>query len=443
MTTPPLPHRTNGAVAPTKAAAKPERQADSGAGTAAPAVRARADQPASDPPAGSTRRPRPQRRRGIRTTLAGALLAAMLAGALGLRYGVPHAAEGIVLAEAPLVFDISGPGTLTAIESSTAGARIQGMITALHADRSDRVRKGDPLADIAADDLKSNLAAATASRDAARRAVDLAEADRERAEAGLRNARLSHDRQRDLLRQGTTSQASYDTALATLQQAEADVARTEAAVSQARAQAISAEATVALNRTRLEDAVVRAPFDGIVVSRDRNLGDVVTPGTSLFSIVDPASLVLTARFDESTMAEIRPGQQASLSFASAPDRRVAAHVHRLGRTVDEETREFTVDVKPDRLPDTWAIGQRGTARVAVGAAARTLSIPTDAIVHDDGRPGLWFVVNGRAWWRPVTFGRIGDGRAEIRSGGAPGDTVLLKPAGAYRGMRVDRAETAR
>jgi len=369
------------------------------------------------------------------TTLATAMIVLLASAALLFRYGWPRAVETFTVAKSALTGELRGPGTVDALGNAVISARVQGRITELFVDRNDSVAKGALIARIACDDLANQVAAAVASHDAAVRAVVQARADKVRTEATFANAETVFARKAALLRQGWATQADYDIALANRRQGEAELAHANAAIEVAEAQERSAAAAVEVNRAQLDEATVRAPFAGVVVSRDRSLGDLVTPGASIVQIADPSTVVLTARFDESAIATILPGQAAGLRFTSEPDRSIAGHVLRLSRQVDIETREFTVDIVPAELPANWAIGQRGSAAIFAAKRHDVLSVPTRAVVRRDGQAGLWVVVDGRARWRPVELGQIGGNRVEVRRGVADGDLVL-DPGRVFGGMLV-------
>lgn len=118
---------------------------------------------------------------------------------LGNRYLVSHAVDQFTVKPVDLTIELTGPGTLDATRISAVSSRLQGVIATMRVDRNDQVSQGDVIAEIVTDDLKSELGASLASVDAARKAVDLANADREHAEAVLANAQQNFDRKKRLL----------------------------------------------------------------------------------------------------------------------------------------------------------------------------------------------------------------------------------------------------
>lgn len=378
--------------------------------------------------------PAPRRRRARRLSIAALAAAATVSAILGARYFYPHAVQGEIVRPANLAIEISGPGTLDALSQAAIASRIQSRIEELAVDRNDVVSKGAILARLSFDDLAGELSAAEASAHAAERGVSAAQAYRDRAAAALAKAQAAHQRQSTLLAKGVASEAGFEDALAARREAEADLVRAQRDIERAEAERDAARARIDVARSQRDDSVLRAPLAGIVISRAHHVGEVLTPGAELLRIVDPASIVLTARLDESAMAVLRPGQAAAITFGQlAPP--IPGHVLRLGREVDQETREFELDIALDALPPNWALGQRAVARIAVDDRLDALAVPKSFIARRGGRPGLWVASGGRAYWREVALGTAGVDRAEILRGLSAGDIVLM-PDGLYPLMRV-------
>ncbi|NKC31672.1 efflux RND transporter periplasmic adaptor subunit [Falsiroseomonas selenitidurans] len=369
--------------------------------------------------------PRPRRRNGRRGLL---LVAACLAASLAWRYGVPARAEAIEVRAAPFTRTVTGPALLDALVKVEVGARIAGRIAELPAEEGDQVAAGARLVRLDAGDAAHLLAQAEAQTAAARRAVTEAEADRDAAEAALVRARADFRRKEELLPRGATTRAEFDAARSTLDQATANADRARSAVMRARDQLYAAEAGARGTGVRLGDTLIAAPVAGIITDRLQSVGDVVGAGTPILRLVDPASLVLTARFDESVMSQVAPGQAAELRYISYPGRVFHGTVLRLGRSVDTTTREFTVEVALAEPPPHWAIGQRAMVTLATGTAPATITVPQDALAPRGGQAGLWVAEGGhRARWRRVQLGAAADGRIEVTEGLREGEVVLRRP----------------
>ncbi|MFG1378200.1 efflux RND transporter periplasmic adaptor subunit [Xanthobacter autotrophicus] len=349
---------------------------------------------------------------------------------------MPHTTQAEVVRAGPFESVLSGPGILDALRKASVSTSIQGVITTLAVDVGDSIHAGDVVALLQSTDLKAERESRLASHEATRKAVALAEAELRKAHAARNNAHSVLGRREELIRSGATSRATLEDAQTSMEQSLAEVARAEAAVSQARATEASAEAAVRVAEAQLEKATIRAPIDGVVVARRMDMGDLVVPGSVIVDIVDPESVVLAARFDESAIARVTKGQPAKLLFTATGEAATPGEIRRIGREVDTETREFTVDIAPRRLPRNWAIGQRGTALITLQTSPDVLSVPFAAIAFKDRAPGVFVMRDARAWWQPVELGPIGAARVDVRGGLKEGDVILAQPEGAFAGMKV-------
>jgi HlyD family secretion protein len=368
--------------------------------------------------------PRPPARRRRWLLLAAICVAALL----GWRYGVPARVDAVQVRAAPFTRSVTGPALLDALVKVDVGARIPGRIAELPVEEGDRVAAGALLVRLDTADAAHLVDQAEAQTAAARRAVTEAEADRDAAEAALVRARADFRRREELLPRGATTRAEFDAARATLDQTTANADRARSAVMRARDQLGAAEAGARGTGVRLSDTLIAAPVAGIITDRRQSVGDVVGAGTPILRLVDPASLVLTARFDESVMSQVAPGQAAELRYVSYPGRVFHGTVLRLGRSVDTTTREFTVEVALAEPPPHWAIGQRAMVTLATSTTPATITVPQDALAPRGGQAGLWVAEGGhRAHWRPVRLGAAADGRIEVTEGLREGEVVLLRP----------------
>ena len=209
--------------------------------------------------------------------------------------------------------------------------------------------------------------------------------------------------------------------------AEADLARAEAGLVEGRKQLIAAEKAHEFQRARLADTVVMAPFDGLIVHRDRDPGDVVVPGTSVLALVSTREIWASTWVDETEMARVHPGQPARVVFRSEPKRDYRGVVVRLGREADRETREFLVDVNPESLPSQWAVGQRVEVYIETARRSDVVTLPVRFLVERGEQSGTFVAVAGQARWRPLTLGLRGQEAIEVVAGLRAGER-MLRPA---------------
>jgi HlyD family secretion protein len=361
--------------------------------------------------------------RVVKTLSLGLLLLATI-GVTANWYLLPSEVKYYAIKPRPLDLEITGPGILDAIDKVVMTARIQGFLFSVKADKNDKVKQAQILAELESTDLKNQLLSAQANAKAAASGVAEAESDRDRLVAALDRAQQDFDRKSILVANNTVSKAEFMNAEASLKEAKASVARATTGIDHAKAQLVAAEADVKVLQVKYSEATIRSPIDGVVISRERNVGDLLTPGAALMQIVNPASIIVSARFDESTMNAIHRGDQAKVRFAADPARDHGGHVLRLTRQVDQETREFTADIVLNDLPEDWALGQRAQVTVITQSAELVIAVPKSFVVRDQGRPGVWIGRDGRAVWKPISVGFESGAYVQIRSGLATADVVL-------------------
>lgn len=317
-----------------------------------------------------------------------------------------------------------GTGTLEAKIRTTIGAKIQGRLVALFADQNDRVKKDQLLVRLDDTESKQAVEVAKAKLEVAKASVERLRADEERAKVRLEQARRDLQRANTLSTNKIASQSETEKYAEQVSLAEADAKRSLAAISEGTKNIAAEEENLRYYEAKLNDCKIFAPFDGLIVRRDREVGDMVTPGISILQLVSTDELWVSAWVDETSMAELREKQPTRIVFRSEPDKEYAGDVARLGKEVDRETREFIVDVHVATLPQNWAVGQRADVWVETGHNANVLLLPLSFIVYQKNLPGVVVAENGTAHWKPVKFGLRGKDVIEVVAGVTEGSIVV-------------------
>ena len=343
--------------------------------------------------------------------------------------------------------EVMGTGTLEARVQTTMSSKISGRVSELLADQGDEVQEGQVLLRLDDSELKQQVEIARSALAAANASVERVEADAVRAQAVLNQVKIDHQRIQKLFASKSISANEIDKSAQALEVAEADLAKSKASVMEGRKNLIVAQNTLDYQLARLRDTVIRAPFVGLIVRRDREPGDIVVPGTSIFLLISTKELWVSAWVDETEMGRLAPGQSARVIFRSDPDHPYAGKVTRLGREADRETRQFIVDVKPDRLPAKWAVGQRAEVFIEIAHKADAVLLPSKAILRDKEKIGVLVDERGRAAWRSVKIGLRGREEVEILEGLEPGETAITVPGSkeilAGRKVKVTSHESGR
>jgi HlyD family secretion protein len=326
-----------------------------------------------------------------------------------------------------VVAEVMGTGTLEAHYQATVSAQVQAPLAEYLVDQGDWVKSGQLLARLDDSDIKREVTNQQAVVMAAEATVQRTMADEAKAKANLVKAHLDYARYSGLLVTKSISQDQMDKTTQSLAVAEAEVASATAAIAEARRQEVASKERLKYQQARLAYTRLSAPFDGLIARRDREVGDIVVPGASIFLLVSKRELWISAWVDEYEMAGLAPGQPVRVVFRSEPKKQFPGKVARLGNEVDRETREFRVDCGVDRLPPNWAVGQRAEVYIETGRKSNVINVPLKALVWREGKPGAYVVNHGRARWRKVTIGLRGVNKVEIEKGLSKRDLVIVGP----------------
>lgn len=371
----------------------------------------------------------PQRRsrRPGRWLLAGAVLVTALWAARGIlapRIEVETTPVSLVYPTQTFT-ELNASGYVVPRRKAAVASKTTGRLVWIGVEEGQRVRGGDIIARLESDDVAAGRNQATASLSNAR-------ALKEQAEAELKDASRSYERTRELVSTGVAARAELDASETRFRKAQAAVKASDAAIDVARATLASAE--VAIGYT-----LIRAPFDAVVLTKDADVGDIVTPlgaaanaKAAVVTLADMSTLQVEADVSESHLEKIRPGQPCEIQLDALPGLRFTGAVHLVTPTADRSKASILVKVRFDAL-DRRILPQM-SARVAFlqrrASAAekepRTAVNPA-ALVKRNGRDVLYLVKDDRVVETPVTPGsRIGD-QVEISTGARAGDKVVLRP----------------
>lgn len=342
---------------------------------------------------------------------------------------MPLSVSAVPVVKGTVVPEVMGTGTLQARVRATISAKIQGRLVETLVDQNDRVTQGQLMARLDDAELKQSVEIAKAALDAASATVARVQSDLARAKAVLDQARKDHDRYLALKASKSVAESDVDKSRERLAVAEADLARSEATIVEAERQVVTAREKLFYEQARLADTRIISPFGGLVIKRDREPGDVIVPGASIFQIISPREMWVSAWVDESASAQLQEGQPARIVFSSEPDKQYQGKVVRLGREVDTETREFLVDVHVSDLPRNWAIGLRTDVYIATSKPSEGFLIPTSAVFWKEGKPSAFVVNDGYARRRDIQLGIRGIQDIEVKKGLVEGEMVITADLG--------------
>lgn len=310
--------------------------------------------------------------------------------------------ENVVIATSGMV--TSGPaisGTLTPALEATVRALVAGSVISTRADVGQSVAHGQLLGLIDASAISDAVLSARSGVTSAQNAFDLASRDLQR--------------NKTLLAAGAIAQRDYEAAERTSTGA-------RASLETARAQLAAAEKNLANTR-------IVAPFAGVVSQKSVGPGDVVQPGTVLFTVVDPSSMRLDAAVAADQLADVHVGTDVTFSVNGYPGREFHGRVARVSPAVDPATRQVGITVTIPNAGHTLVAGLYADGRLA-SRTQQGIVVPLSAVDVRMQRPAVVRVRNGRVERADVALG-MRDERAEtvqVTSGVSVGDTLLVAAA---------------
>jgi RND family efflux transporter MFP subunit len=334
---------------------------------------------------------------------------------------------------------LNASGYVVAQRKAAVASKATGRLVWLGVEEGSIVRQGEVLARIENDDVLAGQEQAAANLNSIRTTLDQAKAE-------LHDAELSFMRFKALLAEGIVSAADFDAAQARYRRARAAVAGAEANIR-------AASAALEGARVAVEFTQIRAPFDAVVLTKNADVGDIVTPlgaaadaKAAVVTIADMGSLQVEVDVSESNLEKVRVKQPCEIQLDAFPDLRFRGLVHMVVPTADRSKATVLVKVKfldIDKriLPEMSAKVAFLSRPVAKAEEQPRTTVNPEAVVERDGRKVVFLVKDKRVVETPVKLGsKVGD-LEEVTSGVKAGDSVVLRPADKLRdGSRISIPE---
>jgi len=332
---------------------------------------------------------------------------------------------------------LNASGYVTARRAATVSSKVTGKVVEVLVEEGLRVQEGQVLARLDDTNVKASLRLAEAQLDSARKA--LAET-----RVRLKEAEQELQRQTDLVKNRIATQADYD-------HAEAAALALKAKLEQQSSDIIVAERQVAAWQQQLDDTIIRAPFAGIVTSKNAQPGEMISPvsagggftRTGICTIVDMQSLEIEIDVNESYINRVEPAQAVEAVLDAYPEWKIPCKVIAIIPTADRQKSTVKVRVgfeklDPRVLPDmSIKVAFRQNGSDAAASSGRTTLIPKSAIHQQEGRDVVMVIANGRVERRAVTVASVTGEDALLSAGLTSGEKVVLDwPAGLKDGATV-------
>jgi RND family efflux transporter MFP subunit len=374
---------------------------------------------------------RPQNRRRRRLIWAGVLVILLAAGVVLYHQGLLAPAVEVQAAVVQNLYPsqiltlLNASGYVVADRKSAVASKVTGQLVYLGVEEGSRVTEGQIIARLENRD-------ALAARERATQNVAVARHNLEQAQAELANAGLDYERKKTLSEKGTIARSVFDTAEARYRTAQASVEALSAA--QRAAQAALEEATVLLDYTN-----IRAPFDAVVLTKNADIGDIVTPlaatadaKAAVVTIADMDSLLAEVDVSESNIAQVKVGQPCEIRLDAFPDQRLPGKVHMVRPTADRSKASVTVKVAfrdrdPRILPEMSAKVAFLSREIVPEEQDPLRAVPVSAVVQRNGKSRVFQIEDGQVRETPIETGRRAGDMIELKEGPAVGTRIVLSP----------------
>jgi RND family efflux transporter MFP subunit len=320
---------------------------------------------------------------------------------------------------------LNATGYVVAQRKAAIASKATGRLEWLGVTEGSRVKAGEVIARLDNRDVVAQAQSADANVVATRAALEQAKAEEWDATTSLK-------RNQDLLAKGFVSQAVVDTAKMRADRAVAGVANAKAGIAVAEANARNA-------RVAVDYTLIRAPFDGVILSKAANVGDMVTPFSSatdskgaVVTMADMGTLEVEADVSESSLAKIKVGQPCEITLDALPDTRFRGRVSRMVPTVDRAkatviTKVQFDEIDPRILPEMSAKVSFLSQEVSADQQKPILAVSPDALSTRDGSEVVFAIRDGKAVAVPVVRGAaIGD-LVAITGNVKTGEKAVQKP----------------
>jgi RND family efflux transporter MFP subunit len=321
---------------------------------------------------------------------------------------------------------LNASGYVVAQRKSALASKVTGRLIWLGVEEGSPVKKDQVVARLESQDVSATKNQAAAN-------VSVARFNIEQAQAELRDATLSFNRNKELLARGVVARQAYDDALARYEKAVAAVASAEAVL---KANTAALEGAAAL----LEYTLIRAPFDAVVLTKDADVGDIVTPlgaaanaKAAVVTVADMSSLEVEADVSESNLSRIRLGQPCEIQLDALPEQRFRGEIHMIVPTADRSKATVMVKVrfinKDSRILPEMSAKVAFLSRPVTGEEKKPrTALNQTALVNRKGGKVVFLVQGNRGVETPVSLGGPMGDMVEVLEGVKVGDQVVLNPS---------------
>ncbi|HRE59156.1 MAG TPA: efflux RND transporter periplasmic adaptor subunit [Candidatus Kapabacteria bacterium] len=323
---------------------------------------------------------------------------------------------------------LTGQGYVVAQRKAAISSKATGRLDALYVIEGDKVKQGDIIGRIESADVQAAL-------DQQKAQLEVQKAALENATAELEDAEISLKRQQELRKENVGTQADLDAAINRVKKAKAQIQSAKASIA-------TQESAIRASLVQVENTIIRAPFDGTILNKNANVGEVITAlggaaGSrgAVVTLADMTSLQVEADVSESAIQKIQENQPVEISVSAISDKKYKGIVNKIIPTADRAKGTVQVKIRFDDidervLPEMGAKVNFLKINTVVNEieSKPKLLIPQTAIQTKNGKKTVFVVKDNAAQETAVSTGTILGEYVEITNGLMNGDVIILAPS---------------
>ena len=340
---------------------------------------------------------------------------------------------------ANLDIKVFGIGNVSAKDIYSITAQTGGKIISILTDEGQWVKKGDLLITIDPVDMPELVQEMLISVEKTKSELKALIKESESLNAQKELALITYKRYEKLVKQSFVSKSEFDKAKTDLNALTAQLEATLVRIESSKIEVQRTQKNADSLKTKLSRFQIYAPVDGYVISKSAEVAQNVASSTTILKIVDPKTLWIKAYIDEKISGDIKVGQKAEITLRSQSNKQFTGYVKRIVAQSDAVTQEREINVAFDELPIPFYINEQARVTINAKTISNAITIPLNTIKVEDGKEGVWTLIDNKAYFKELNIQAKGDNEAAIISGIKTEDIIIIPDSSKKalsEGMRI-------
>ena len=340
---------------------------------------------------------------------------------------------------ANLDIKVFGIGNVSAKDIYSITAQTGGKIISILTDEGQWVKKGDLLITIDPVDIPELVEEMLISVEKTKSEFKALIKESESLNAQKELALITYKRYEKLVKQSFVSKSEFDKAKTDLNALTAQLEATLVRIESSKIEVQRTQKNADSLKTKLSRFQIYAPVDGYVISKSAEVAQNVASSTTILKIVDPKTLWIKAYIDEKISGDIKVGQKAEITLRSQSNKQFTGSVKRIVAQSDAVTQEREINVAFDELPIPFYTNEQARVTINAKTISNAITIPLNTLKVEDGKEGVWTLIDNKAYFKELNIQAKGDNEAAIISGIKTEDIIIIPDSSKKalsEGMRI-------